>query len=191
VVLTRVLETSLPLAEGKRNELKPRRLPLDEEAKRLWLEFTDHVEKQIGPGGVLEPVRGLANKIPEHAARVAAVLTLIRDIDAEVIAADEMDHAIKLAQYYVLEALRLFGRTRINPNLLLAQKFLDWLRRSWPLNLISLPDVYQRSLNQIKDKATATMIVGILVDHGWLRPVNGPVLVDGVSRRDVWEIVRG
>jgi len=119
------------------------------------------------------------------------VLTLTRDIDADVIAADEMDHAIKLAQYYVLEALRLFGRTQITPSLLLAQKFLNWLRKSWPHNLISLPDVYQRSLNQIKDKATATTIVGILADHGWLRPVNGPVLVDGVSRRDVWEIVRG
>ena len=63
-VLTRILETPLPLAEGKRNELKPRRLSLGEEAKRLWLEFTDHIEKQIGPGGVLEPVRGLANKTP-------------------------------------------------------------------------------------------------------------------------------
>jgi hypothetical protein len=36
----------------------------------MWRAFADHIEPLIGPGGDLEPVRGLANKLPEHAARL-------------------------------------------------------------------------------------------------------------------------
>jgi hypothetical protein len=37
----------------------------------------DHAGVTIGPNGALEPVRGLANKLPEHAARLAAILALV------------------------------------------------------------------------------------------------------------------
>src|SRR5260370_3987954 len=74
--LTDILETPLPLAKGKTNELIPRLLPLAAVSRRLWIGFADHVEKAIRPGGELEPVRGLANKLPEHAPRMAAVLPL-------------------------------------------------------------------------------------------------------------------
>src|SRR6185295_4257432 len=84
-----ILETPLPLASGKANELAPRALPLSPEARRLWSAFADHVEKSIAPNGELERVRGLANKLPEHAARLAAVLALVRDIDSgEIVARD-------------------------------------------------------------------------------------------------------
>jgi len=74
--------------------------------------------------------------------------------------------------------------------LLLAQRLLDWLHRQWPHELVSLPDIYQRSLNAIGDKATATKLVKILADHGWLIPQLEGAEVDGKFRRDVWKIVR-
>jgi hypothetical protein len=70
------------MAEGKANELIPRPLPLSSEAMQGWIAFVDHVERQIGRGGDLEPIRGLANKLPDHAARLAAVLTLVEDLNA-------------------------------------------------------------------------------------------------------------
>src|SRR5262245_36506029 len=63
-----ILEQPLPLAAGKSNELEPRRLTLSAGARGLWIAFADHIEIAIGPNGALEPVRGLANKLPEHAA---------------------------------------------------------------------------------------------------------------------------
>lgn len=66
-----VLEAPLPLADGKPNELSPPRMFLSPQARRQWIRFADHIERQIGPGGDLEPIRGLANKLPEHAARSA------------------------------------------------------------------------------------------------------------------------
>jgi hypothetical protein len=122
-----ILELPLPVEANGKNTLVPRALPLSTEARRLWIGFYDHVERRVASGGELEPVRGLANKLPEHAARLAAVLTLVRDIHAAEIACPEMQAGIELAQHYAAEALRLFGASRVRPDLHRAQQLLMWL----------------------------------------------------------------
>ena len=59
-------------------------------------------------GQPLEAVRGFANKLPEHAARIAAVLTLVDDIGAHHIDKETFERAVRLSDYYTNEALRLF-----------------------------------------------------------------------------------
>ncbi|MBI3440870.1 MAG: hypothetical protein HY052_03550 [Proteobacteria bacterium] len=80
--------------------------------------------------------------------------------------------------------------SRINPDLRLAQKLLVWLQTKWPESGISLPDIYQRSLNAIRDKSTAEKIVTILEHHGWLRKMKGAHVIAGERRRDVWSIIK-
>jgi Protein of unknown function (DUF3987) len=188
--LLNILEAPLPLSPGETNELEPRPLLLAPEASRLWILFADYIEKAIGQGGALEPVRGLANKLPEHAARLAAVLSVVRDLDSAAISADEMRAGIRLAEHYAAEALRLFGTSRVNRELLLAQRLLAWLLRQWPEPAVSLPDIYQRSLNSIRDQATARKLVSILEDHGWLVRLMEGAVVAGQRRREAWRIVR-
>jgi hypothetical protein len=126
--LLEILEARLPLAAGKSNELEPRDLPLAPEARRLWIRFADHVEKAIARNGALQPIKGLANKLPEHAARLGAVLTLVEDIYAADLKAEHMRAGIALAEHYAAEALRLFEASRVNADLQLAQRLLDWLQ---------------------------------------------------------------
>jgi Protein of unknown function (DUF3987) len=185
-----ILETPLPLAHGKSNELEPRPLPLAPAARQLWVAFVNHVEKAIAPTGELSSVRGMANKLPEHAARLAAVLTLVRDIHATTIGADAMEAGIALAEHYATEALRLFGASQVNADLRLAQALLNWLLNWWKEPAVSLPDIYQRSLNAIGDQATARRLVAVLEDHGWLVKIPKGALVAGQRRRDAWRIVR-
>ena len=85
-----ILEAPLPLAAGKPNELTPRRLTLSDGAHRVWVGFANHIEAMLGPDGELRPIARLANKLPEHAARLAGVLTLVRDIEAGEIRARDM-----------------------------------------------------------------------------------------------------
>jgi Protein of unknown function (DUF3987) len=186
-----ILERPLPLVADTRNELAPRQLPLSPSAKSLWKPFYNHIESRLGAGGELDPVRGLANKLPEHAARLAAVLALVRDIDAGEVSAAEMAAGIELVQHYVAEGLRLYGASRVSGRLREAQRLLGWLLTSWPEPQISLPDIYQRGPNAIRDKVTASELVGLLVEHGWLVPLPGGAIVAGVRRRDAWGIVRG
>jgi Protein of unknown function (DUF3987) len=188
--LLEILERPLPVAQETRNELIPRTVPLSPEARRLWVAFHNHIEKRLGAGGELEPVRGLANKLPEHAARIAAVLTLVGDMQAGEVGAGEMEAGIRLAQHYAAEAMRLFGTSRVSGELREAQQLLAWLLTGWRESRVSLPDIYRRGPNSIRDKARALRAVTILVDHEWL--VAAPAgEVDGTFRREVWSIVRG
>ena len=123
--LLSVLETPLPLLPGKTNELSPRPLALSTGALRVWLEFDRLKEGAIRAGGEYDAIRPLANKLPEHAARLASVLTLVRDIDAGEVPPAEMAAGIVLAQHYAAEALRLHSGSRIAVDLRLAQQALD------------------------------------------------------------------
>ena len=186
-----MLERPLPLVEGNSNELSPRVLSLTPDARKMWIGFADSIEAQIRPDGALAPVRGLANKLPEHAARLAAVITLVADVQAGEISAEHMAAGISLAQHYAAEALRLFEASRISADLLLAQKLLSWLLGCWSETAVSLPDIYQKGPNAIRDKATAAKLVKILEDHGWLQKINGGAFIEGQHRRDAWRIIKG
>jgi hypothetical protein len=180
----------MPLAPGARNGLAPRRLPLSAAARAMWIGFADHIERRLGGGGELEPIRGLANKLPEIAARIAAVLTLVRNIEAGEIAEAEMDGGISVVQHYATEALRLAGASRVSGELIEAQRLAAWLLASWPDPMVSLPDIYRLGPASIRDAASARRAVTILVDHGRLAPA-GPCEINGVPRREVWRIIRG
>jgi hypothetical protein len=185
-----ILELSLPLADGAQNTLAPRTLPLSALAYRLWIGFYDHVEKRIDPTGELEPVRGLANKLPEHAARIAAVLAMVRDIDAREVSATVMEAGIVLAQHYATEALRLYGASRVNAELRLALNLLNWLlSRNKPV--VSLPCIYQHGPGAIRDKAKAAKVTAILEDHGYLIRIEKGTEIEGKWRHDAWRVVRG
>ena len=186
-----ILEAPLPLAEGTANELAPPPWPLAPRARAMWIGFADHVEREMGPGGGLEPVRGLANKLAEHAARLAAVLALVDDLEAGEVGARHLAAGIELAQHYAAEALRLFAAAAVSQELRLAQDLLAWLLGSWPEPLVALPEIYQRGPRAIRDKRTAERLVGILEDHGWLIPVAGGAEVAGVPRREAWRVDRG
>jgi hypothetical protein len=166
-------------------------LPLSSDARSLWIHFHDHVETRLVAGGEFEPVRGLANRRPEHAARIAAVLTLVEDIEAHAVAEMYMANGIALAEHFAVEALRLFGACRVNPDLLLARRLLNWLLFQWKEPNVSLPDIYQRGLNTIADQATARRMVAILEEHGRLVRISGGATIAGQRRREAWRILRG
>ncbi len=190
VRLLDIMETGFPLADGQTNELKPRGLVLSSEARRLWITFVNHIESQIGPGGELEPIRGLANKLAEHAARLAAVLALVDDISCPEVGGRWMAAGINLAQHYAAEALRVFEVGLVDQDLVLAERLLSWLHGNWREPAVSLPDMYQHGPNAIRDAKLAGRLAGILEDHGWLQPVKGGAIIRGSRRREAWRIVK-
>jgi hypothetical protein len=189
------LRVPVPLVEGTRNELKPRVLRLSDAACALLIRFSDAIEVQLGPSGPLEPIRGFANKAAEHAARLAAVRELFEDLGCEEVTVASMADAIFLVQYYLSEADRIRANGRINPDIALAEKLLDWLQTEYtePNDLVSLPEVYQFGPYAIRDKDTAERIMLKLQNHGFIEPAptsTKTILVKGKPRRQAWKIVR-
>jgi hypothetical protein len=190
--LLSILEKSLPIRAGTTNELEPRRLVMSPEARARWIGYSEHIEKAIGPNGELESIRGLANKLPEHAARLAGVLALVRNIDAGDVSPADMTAGIALAEHYSSEAQRLFGVAQISADIRHAQNLQNWLLSTWSSNAISLPDIYQKGPRSgARDKATAAKLVTILEGHGRLIKIPDGAVIDGVHRRDAWLIIRG
>src|SRR4029453_18963198 len=103
--LLEILRTELPVVPGTRNELDPRPLRLQPGAKRLWVAFHDHVERQLGDEQPLASIRGFGSKAAEHALRIAGVLTLINDVAASEKKAEHIQAGIALVQFYLTEAL--------------------------------------------------------------------------------------
>jgi hypothetical protein len=192
--LLELLRREPPLAldprtgRAKPNELEPCLLPLSPGARALWIRWADHCDAAMAPGGELEPVRALANKLPEQAARVAGVLAVVDAADCAAIGEEHLARGVELVKHHAAEAARLARAGLVDPDLRLARRLPDWLTASWPEPMVSLPDIYQRSLNAIGDKATAARMVSILVDHGWLTKLEGGATVAGVKRRDAWAI---
>jgi uncharacterized protein DUF3987 len=189
--LLSILEKPLPILGNVPNELAPRPLSLSNKAGGLWLAFADSVETRLSRDGELRTISGLANKLPEHAARIAAVLTLVRDIEAGEIAPAEMAAGIELAQHYAAEALRLHGGSLIPDELRTAQQVLDWLLLRWTETAISLRDLYQRGPTVIRHAKTARKVVTILEEHGWLVQLPKGAEITGSYRREAWRVLRG
>lgn len=186
--ITEILKTPLPLAEGKRNELSPRILTLSRDAKSLWVKFHNGVEERLAENQQFAPIKGFANKAPEHALRLAGILTLYQDLFATQVAAEVMAKGIDLVQHYLDEALRLFNASQIDADIVLGEKLLAWAQAKH--THVSLVDIYQRGPNPISDAKTAGRIASLLADHGWFRLLQGGKTIDGVFRRKVWQVVK-
>ena len=173
--ILQVLRTPWPLAEGTRNELEPRRLPISAEAEALWIRFFNHVEGQSGKGGPLEKVRDFASKAAEHAARIAGVMTILEDTAAAAIGVGAMRDAVTLMNWYIGEAVRLQQAARTDPELRAAHDLLDWMRRrakDADDGRVGFRDVTRHGPAATRLKKAAEAAVKALLGHGWIRQVS-------------------
>lgn len=184
-VMRDALNYQLPLKE--RNELHPRSLQFEPSAKRLWIEFHNHVESQMKSNGKLSPIRGFASKAAEQVHRIAGVLALVEDIQTSVIGKDFLEYGLDLTQHYLEEALRLHNTSILNPDLIQAQVLSNWCSQ---FNEVYATQIYQLGPYAIRDKATAHKMIKILEEHGHLRRIEGGKGIDGKHRKDVWEVVK-
>lgn len=165
-----ILEKRPPLADGTRNELTPATLEISAGAGARWRQFFNHVEQALRGDDEFRGIQDFAAKAAEHAARIAGVLTAYANLDAEEIGPEAMDCAIGLMDFYVGEALRLHAAGRTNPDLLMAQRLLDWMRADGAeREPMAFRYILQHGPGPIRTKETLERIVSILMKHGWVR----------------------
>lgn len=183
-----LLSRDLPLADDMRNEVAPPVLPLSAEARAVLTAFAREVEKAQGPGGPFEDARAFASKTAEHAARLAAVLTIYADPDAPEVTGETMAGATEIASFYANEASRLADAAIVPPEVADAERMRKWLLRSWGEPCISAGIAAQRGPFKVTDRARKAL--QRLQAHGWLIEDHGAE-VAGKSRKEAWRIVCG
>ncbi|MAM93839.1 MAG: hypothetical protein CMI61_04260 [Parvibaculum sp.] len=184
-----ILDTPLPM-DPETRELQPRTLQLTHEARALLVDFSDTIEAAQAPGGTFAHITGTASKAAEQAARIAGVLTLWHDLDAQKVEADGMADAIELAQFYLSEASRLASAATVSAEIDRAEALRRWLLESWQYENVMARDVVQLGPNQLRETPKARAALGILEKHGWLTPLEAGTVVRGAARKEVWRLVR-
>ncbi len=188
--LRAILGAPLPM-DPETRELRPRLLRLSEPARRLLIEYSDTVDKLQAPGGRLEHVTAAASKSAEQAARIAGVLTMWRDLQAEEVDLADMARGIELAQYYLSEAVRLSDAATVSVDVERAERLRRWLLESWPHPEVLLADVVRRApIRALRESPAARRALDLLEGHGWLEPLEPGVVVRGKPRKRAWRIVR-
>lgn len=178
----------LPLAEGERQELRPRALRLSPDAKVVWVSLHDAVEAGMGPGGQFATAKPWASKTPEQALRIAGVLALLESDAVQTITADTMARAAELALWHLHEAVRLAGTAELSPEVRDAEALLNWCHETGRALLYS-SEALRLGPARIRDRGAFTRAMGELERAGWAEPVEGGMELDGHHRRNVWRIV--
>ncbi len=78
-------------------------------ANEMWRAKYNEVEREIGPGGQFEEIADFASKFSENVLRMAAVFHHVEKTQSEDIQPNEMKAACEVMNFYLIEALRLFG----------------------------------------------------------------------------------
>jgi hypothetical protein len=172
------------------NELQPHQVELDTDAKKIWQMFHDRVEEQLFEYGTLSTIRGFGNKAPEHSLRVATVLAgsdASKISNFSRISNGYIRNSTILTQYYLNEQLRLFNSGTADPVLQDANKLLEWLRTE-KRKIVTLPEIYQYGPNSIRDARKARNLMEILLEHGYVLPLNDGAKFEGKVRKEAYEV---
>jgi len=165
-----LLETYPALRDGgDGHELQPKDLCLDDDAKALWIKFFNKIERHQGNGSELEGARPFASKAAEHAARIAGIITLVENPQANSVPCAAMDAAIELTAFYLTEHLRLTGVGRQKCIDARLRVLLSWFQSG--VKLVQKKDVLQKSpnaLRKLKAEGLAPLIKELEI-RGYIR----------------------
>lgn len=164
--IRQLLNIPLPLKEGTL-ELQLPTLYLSAEAHKIWVEYYDSVEKQLGKLGDYETVKDFASKSAENAARLAGNFHVFSYGPHGEIAADTMRRATILARWHLNETRRIFMRLEQPEDITLAQSLWDWIVTK-ELTTISLKEILQYGPSRLRDRAKRDTALRKLVEHGYL-----------------------
>lgn len=189
--ISALLNKYLPWDSEEPGALKPRILTMTRPARDMWWTFHCEIEQHMAPDQNLAEMKDFANKMSQHAARLAAVFTVLESPEAFNIIQDIMERAIHVTQFYVGEAIRLFCVSTINPEIFKAQAVLDWLKKEHITKLYPAMLYHGSRRKPYRDKKAVMPVIDELVSHGALEWIENPTErdIDGAIRREAWRVV--
>ena len=162
-----LLQRPLPLFPDTL-DLNPRLLPIARKtaAWTVWIDYHNRIESELQQYSRYFERRDIGAKSPEQAARLAAVLALFEDPEVPVVPDLAMRNGIRLAHWYLEEAMRLDRMGLFNSELNDAATLLEWLWRRPERR--TFREVLQFGPRASRSKSRALVLFKVLIEHGWL-----------------------
>ena len=177
----------MPCSPDDDQELTPRALTLTPEAAELWRKLHDVIEKGMAPGARFATCKAWASKTPEQCLRIAGVLALVEDADAQVIDAAIVERAADLALYHLNEAVRLAGTAVLSAEVRNAEALLKWCHETGR-ELLHSGAALRLGPARIRERRAFTEAMVELERAGWAAKIDGGMKLDGAHRLHVWRI---
>lgn len=153
----------------------PRTLELHPDATLKFLDWREEVERMLGADGQLEFFTDWGGKLEGLTARVAAVIHLIgAGVDlSKPVTLESIESAIAISKWAIPHARAAFGLLRADDGAMEdAERVLKWLKKK-ELIQTSKNDIRQQFRSKFDgDLERLTRAIELLVDRGWLRPVD-------------------
>lgn len=186
--ITALLEQELPIDKdgddrGAKMILKPPVMRLSPDAKQLWVDFHDTIERELAQFGEFTSVADVASKSAENAARIAGVFSLFDcGRTTPLVDARYMEGGIAVAGWHLHEAKRLFLDADAPPEEHDARELSAWLcgkarelanRNGEPIidqeGCIALGDITHKGPNRVRDTVRRDDAIDRLVEAGHVR----------------------
>ncbi|MFU8866157.1 MAG: DUF3987 domain-containing protein, partial [Rhodobacterales bacterium] len=174
-------------AKALRNTLEDpteKMLRLSDGAFKQCVAFHDAVEPELGRGGWAADISSFAAKAPEHACRLAALMTLFEDPEATEISEATMANACGLVKYHLQQFKYLCIAGTNEDAVSHAQKLLDWLKSNLTAGEgFATERILQAGPVPTRRRQTMDKALAILVQHDWIAKLPDGTVVDNKPRR--------
>ncbi|MFL6600170.1 MAG: YfjI family protein [Steroidobacteraceae bacterium] len=117
----------IPVSFDATGKLVTTVLTFSDEAKEQWVNFYNDVETSLGVGKEFYAVQDVASKIAEQAARIAGCFHVFDWSAGCLISGDHMQRAVRLAWWYLKEAMRYCKMNTIPEVMRNADTLEEWL----------------------------------------------------------------
>jgi replicative DNA helicase len=153
----------------------PVMVPLDDDARRLFLEWRQALEDQRGPFGDMRPMSEWTTKLESSVARVALLLHIAEHGYAGTIGADTMRRAVEIGGYWIEHGKATHDLWVIDPLRSSALAILEWIKQR-SVDEFTVRDLHRSLRRRFQRPAELIEPLMLLVETGWLRPLfDGPL----------------
>lgn len=173
--LGRLLATDFRYTNPQTRALDLQVIKLSPEAKGRLIQFSDHCERQLGPGGPYEQIADFASKMTENATRLAATIAFFEGrfkVVEEGLSAQAVSAGIALMEFYASEAVRLYGTSALDNDTANAAALIEWIRKR-QLAAVGVRFLNRRGPTQVRSATVLKQAIEILVEHGHLVEIKG------------------
>jgi hypothetical protein len=166
-----------------------RLLTLSEDALAICVEFHDKIETELGRGGWAADISGFAGKAPEHACRLAAIMTLFEDRDAVTVSGEVMKAACDMVKYYLGQYKFLCIAATNETEIAQAQTLLDWLLKNLqPGDGFATDRVLQFGPVASRRLKALDRQLAVLMQYGWVQELPAGTKISGKKRRKAFRL---
>ena len=159
--------------EGHETDIPdPNVLRFAPDAQEAWIDFYNHVEKEIRPGGEAHEVSDVASKTADNAARIAGTLHCYVYGPQGEINAEIFDGASRIAAWHLNEARRFLGEVALPQELADAVRLDQWLiKRTKAMGASTVPKNETRQYGPVRDSKRLTAAIDELINLERVRVV--------------------